>query len=189
MAELKKIVQTVLSDLEIVLEEVDYKDCDELIHILVEAYNNNHRIFCVAAGRSLLIIKTFAMRLMHLGFQAHVVGEISTPALTSKDILLIGSGSGETSALKIMSKKAKSIGSRLILITRNRDSGIALNADKVIYIPIGRVENNLQPSGSIFEQSMMILLDSLVLKLINEGNFQKDKTIDELIMIRHANLE
>lgn len=189
MSELKKTVKTIVGELETVLDEVNYKECTELIYTLLEAHKSDRRIFCAAAGRSLLMIKAFAMRLMHLGFHTFVVGEINTPALTGDDILLIGSGSGETETLKMMSIKAKKIRSQVILFTGNRDSGIAVNADHVITIPIGRIKKEVQPSGSIFEQSMFLLLDSLVLELIDEGRFLKNKKIDEFIMIRHTNLE
>ena len=41
------------------------------------------------------------MRLMHMGFDTYVVGEVVTPSITDKDVLLIGSGSGSTSSLVV----------------------------------------------------------------------------------------
>ena len=36
-----------------------------------------------------------AMRLMHVGFEAHVVGEATTPSIAEGDRLMVFSGSGE----------------------------------------------------------------------------------------------
>jgi 3-hexulose-6-phosphate synthase/6-phospho-3-hexuloisomerase len=149
-------------------------------------------IFCGAAGRSGMAIKGFAMRLMHSGRSAHVLGDVTTPSICSGDLLLIGSGSGSTGSLVNAAKKAKSIGARIALITIDPDSPIGEMADVVVKIPApspkaktaaGAVESN-QPMGSLFEQSMNILLDSLVVMLMHRHNLTS-----EAMFKRHANLE
>ena len=50
---------------------------------------NARRIYVMGAGRSGLVAKGFAMRLMHLGFQSYVVGETITPALQKGDVIVI----------------------------------------------------------------------------------------------------
>ena len=69
-----------------------------------------------------LAAKGFANRLMHLGFQAYVIGEISTPHTKAGDLLIITSGSGETDALVSIAKKAKESGLYLGLVTMNPQS-------------------------------------------------------------------
>ena len=54
------------------------------------------RVYVAGAGRSGLIARAFAMRLLHLGFDVYVVGETVTPALQPGDTLVVFSGSGET---------------------------------------------------------------------------------------------
>ena len=56
-------------------------------------------VFVAGSGRSGLAMRSFAMRLIHLGLSAHVVGETTTPRITDRDLLLIGSGSGSTPGL------------------------------------------------------------------------------------------
>ena len=60
----------------------------------VTRLQNARRIFVVGAGRSGLALRMSAMRLMHLGFDVHVVGEVTAPAISKGDVLLAASGSG-----------------------------------------------------------------------------------------------
>jgi len=48
------------------------------------------RVFVAGAGRSGLVLRMAAMRLMHLGLDVHVAGDTTTPAITSGDLLLVG---------------------------------------------------------------------------------------------------
>ena len=66
------------------------------VNSFIEALLSAKRVFVIGAGRSGLVAKAFAMRLMHLGLDIHVVGETITPALREGDILVVVSGSGET---------------------------------------------------------------------------------------------
>ena len=53
----------------------------------------NQRIFVLGAGRSGLMAKGFAMRLMHIGYTVFVIGETITPSIQAGDVLLAVSGS------------------------------------------------------------------------------------------------
>ncbi|MDD1705494.1 MAG: SIS domain-containing protein, partial [Methanoregulaceae archaeon] len=98
------------------------------------------RIYVMGAGRSGLVAKAFAMRLMHLGFVAYVVGETITPAMHPKDLLVIFSGSGRTKTIADITETAKEIGGRIALITSNRDSKIGRMADVIVIIEHQRDE-------------------------------------------------
>lgn len=150
------------------------------------------RVFCAGAGRSGLAIRGFAMRLMHLGRTAYVVGEIATPSIAAGDVLVIGSGSGRTESLLAMANKAKKIGVRIVLVTIDPKSPIGTLADCVVQIPapspkaqnaVG-AESSIQPMGSLFEQSLLLVLDSLIVLLMRNGNVSADA-----MFARHANLE
>ena len=86
-------------------------------------------------GRTGLQMKAFAMRLMHLGMDVHVVGESTTPGLQSGDLLLIGSASGKTSSLVAYAQAAEAQRAGLAAITANRESLIAMAAEVHVYIP------------------------------------------------------
>jgi 6-phospho-3-hexuloisomerase len=149
------------------------------------------KILVAGAGRSGLAMKAFAMRLMHMGFEAYVVGETVTPNFAEADLLLIGSGSGETGSLVNIASKAKKIGGGLALVTTLPESSIGKLADIIVKIPaptpkahIAETWRSIQPMGSLFEQSLLIFLDIIVLKLMEKtANNSTD------MFKLHANLE
>lgn len=182
--------KTILGELQNIISDINNDELDELVNILLSALKNHRKVYCAGAGRSLLMIRTFAMRLMHMGIESYVVGETSTPAIQCDDIVIFGSGSGETGALTIMMKKAKSVGAKVALITRSKDSTLARQADYLIYIPIEKGLSNFQPNGSTFEQSMLIICDAMVLSMMKKGKLiPNGLSIDDYIKQLHANLE
>ena len=161
------------------------------VELLLDAIEKTERIFCAGAGRSGLVMRSFAMRLMHMGMQAYVVGETVTPSIKERDLLIIGSGSGETGSLLIMADKAKAIEAVVALLTVLPESSIGSHTDLIVTIPATTAKVNnpnntdtVQSRGSLFEQSLFILLESLILSLMQRSSFQPDS-----IMARHANLE
>ena len=105
-----------------------------------------------------------------MGLTVYVMGEVVTPAIREGDLLLIGSGSGETDSLVAAAKRAKAFGANLALITIFPDSSIGRIADEVVRInaPTSKAETSfvsIQPGGSCFEQSMLLLLDAFVIRI------------------------
>ena len=49
---------------------------------------------------------------MHLGYTVYFVGEPTTPSIQEGDLLILGSGSGNTASLVSNAKKAKDQGSK-----------------------------------------------------------------------------
>ncbi len=150
------------------------------------------RVFLAGSGRSALGIRGFAMRLMHLGIDAHLVGETTTPAICAGDCLIIGSGSGRTASLVAIAEKAKEMGAKILLFTIDPNSPIAELANAVVVIPASSPKaqtstpkrQSIQPMGSLFEQCLFLLFDALVLVLMQKY----DVTAAEMFT-RHANLE
>ena len=68
---------------------------------VADALNGAKRIFIAGIGRSGLIGKTFAMRLVHMGFLVYIVGDATTPAIQANDLLVIVTGSGTTKTLQL----------------------------------------------------------------------------------------
>lgn len=151
-----------------------------------------NRIFVAGAGRSLLMIRGFAMRLMHAGFTVYVVGDTITPAIETGDLLLIASGSGETGTLKSIAMKCKKIGADLGLITTNPGSTLAQLADFIVEVAAGttkRQDNqaaSVQPGANTFEQCILLIGDALVIRLMSAQSLDKNNAE---LMKRHANLE
>jgi len=157
---------------------------------LVEAVAGAGKVFVAGAGRSGLMAKAFAMRLMHLGISAHVVGETATPGLDAGDLLLITSGSGETKSLIAMADKVKTLGGTLALVTIEPGSSIGQRADIVAQLP-GAVKDaasdpnkTIQPMGSLFEQTLLLFLDAAILRLMDKRGQDSGSMYG-----KHANLE
>jgi 6-phospho-3-hexuloisomerase len=177
----------VLRELDRTLAAISTEEADRLLAAVMEA----PRVFVAGAGRSGLAIKAFAMRLMHMGRQVFVAGEIVTPAVGAGDLLIVGSGSGETASLRAMAERAKSLGAKVALVTIFPESAIGKIADVVVTIPAPTPKSSsrgqapsIQPMGSLFEQTMLIFFDLLILQLMEKA------AVDSAAMFeRHANLE
>jgi 6-phospho-3-hexuloisomerase len=182
-----RLIPKIIEELDTVLSGID----SESIEALIDQILNAERIFLAGAGRSGLMIKAAAMRLMHLGLQVFVVGETVTPAITKKDLLIIGSGSGETASLVSMAQKASAIGAAIGLITIFPDSSIGRMASSIIEIAAPTPKSDkvqafksIQPMGSLFEQSMLLTLDSMIISIMDKLDNNSDG-----MFVRHANLE
>ena len=153
---------------------------------------SSSRIFVAGAGRSGLCMKALGMRLMHLGKTVHVVGETTTPSIATDDLLILGSGSGRTASLLAMAGQAKRRGAKILLFTTDATSPLAELADYRVVIPapsykMTQEEHDsltIQPLGTLFEQSMFILCDGLILGLMHRAGVSSAQMFE-----RHANLE
>ena len=83
---------------------------DDDIIDLIQKIQQHKRIFVYGTGRSGLMLKAFAMRLMQLGLNSFVVGETTTPSVQKGDLLILASASGETESVNIMAKSARNKG-------------------------------------------------------------------------------
>lgn len=143
-------------------------------------------VFVAGAGRSGLVGRFFAMRLMHGGYQAYLVGEIVTPSIQKGDLLIVISGSGETETMIAYTKKAKEQGANIALISTRDKSTIGDMADMVFRIgtpeQYGKVVG--MPMGTTFELSTLVLLEATISHIIHTK-----KIPEEQMRTRHANLE
>lgn len=168
------------------LDSIDVNQSEQLLDAIFQA----EKVFFAGVGRVLLSLQSICKRFSHLGIDAHYVGEITEPAITEKDILVIGSGSGETLFPVAMAQKAKKLGAKLAWIGSNDQSTIAKLADVVVRIPVQSKLNRCdelkseQPMTSLFEQTLLLYGDSLS-KVILE---RKGLVLNELWQY-HANLE
>ncbi|MEM0504722.1 MAG: SIS domain-containing protein [Sulfolobales archaeon] len=185
MDELKEryIVSTMRDLANYVLKSIDHirsDDVESMIDCLINALNHERRVLIVGVGRSGLIGKAFAVRLMHLGFKVYVIGDTIVPALRPNDILVAISGSGRTKLVIDAAEVAKSLGAKVVALTSFRDSPLAGLADVVVEIP-GRLKVSseedyfsrqilgiyepLSPLASLFEITAMAFLDGLIVEL------------------------
>ena len=178
---------TVLREIEETLRELDQSNITYFLKQIMDA----QRIFIAGVGRTGLVMKCFAMRLMHLGINVQILGDITTTAVSKNDLLLIGSGSGETGSLVSISKKAHNLGINILLITINPDSSIGDLAQACLKIPAPspklsqkHEKSSIQPMGSLFEQTLLLTLECIA------GMIMQEKKLDsESMFLNHANLE
>jgi 6-phospho-3-hexuloisomerase len=183
---IKRTVSQILEEMERTLALISPDGLEQL----VEAVLGADHIYVAGGGRSGLIARTFAMRLMHLGRVTYVVGETTTPSIHRGDLLVSCSASGETQVTITVSKVAKAAGARVFAITATPESPMARLADETIVIP---APSKLTPpgegissqyGGSLFEQSLMVLLDATASEI-----GRRLGTPPQEIDARHANLE
>lgn len=173
------------------------KDAINSFEDTIIAANN---IFVTGAGRSGLAAKAFAMRLMHLGLSAYVVGETISPAINEGDCIVAISGSGETNTIVSAAKIAKSRGSKVLSLTSYPDSTLGQLSDSFILVK-GRTKKevddenymkrqihgnytSLTPLGTAFELTTLVFLDAIVSELM-----EKMQQTESDLKARHTVLE
>ncbi len=172
MEYLKKTVEGIAKHALEVIGRIDFEQVEQMIQCITESNST----FIVGSGRSELVGKAFAMRLMHLGFRVYVVGDVTTPALTDEDCLIAISGSGETKTVTLAAETAKEVGTKVVGVTTEPDSTLGKNADVVVNIEskskvpwkyytshvLKGNYDDLTPMGTLFEDSTHLFLDGLI---------------------------
>ncbi len=194
---MKDIAMFILKSAEVINKD----EIEDFINLLVKAYRENGRrkILVMGAGRSGLVGRAFAMRLMHMGFNVYVLGDTIVPSISKNDIVIAISGSGRTRLIVTAAEAAKSVGATVVAITTYPESPLGRLADYILKVP-GRTKSSkmedyfarqilgihepLAPLGTLFEDTALILLDGIVYSLM-----QKLKITEEEMLQRHANIE
>lgn len=177
--------RVVRSELERTIDRIDLCKLGDIGTDILRA----KRIFVFGTGRSGLVLKMVAMRLMHLGLPVQVVGETTTTAIGPGDLLLLASGSGSTRSVLAMAEIARANKARVSTVTAKGDSPLALIADTVLIIPAGTKigsddETSQQYAGSLFEQSVLVGFDVLF-----HAMWKASESPVETLSSRHTNLE
>ncbi|MDR2966348.1 MAG: 6-phospho-3-hexuloisomerase [Methanobacteriaceae archaeon] len=171
-------INEILKNIKSASEHIDEDVITKFMDILTDSNN----VFVIGAGRSGLAAKAFAMRLVHLGISAYVVGETISPAIYKDDCILAISGSGETNTIVSAVEIAKNRGSKALSLTSYPKSSLGKISDVVMLVK-GRtkididdenylkrqIEGNyasLTPLGTAFELTSLIFLDGLISELM-----------------------
>lgn len=170
---------------------------DLMVAELASIASQNGRVFLYGVGREGLMLKALCMRLAHLGLSAHFVFDMTTPPITSKDLLIASAGPGGFSTVDAICSVAKSHGGRVLLLTAQPETGSSVKyADVVAYVAAqtmaddeeggdgGEKSRTLLPMGSVYEGAMFVLFEMVVYKL---GEVLEESP--ETIRARHTNLE
>lgn len=158
---------------------------------LVKELEAAPRVFGFGTGRSGFILRTFCMRLMQLGIKVYYVGETITPRIQPGDLLVVMSGSGETSHTYELLQQAQRRQAKTIAITAHRESSIGRQADMAIVVPgttkltLAQEAESFQCPGSLFEQTVFLFLEAVVM-IIFQQRLGRD---GNKVLARHADLE
>lgn len=160
-------LSTVLTEIQGVAAQVDRSQVERLVDRLDDAA----RVFVAGEGRSGLMGKAFAMRLMHLGLTVYAMGETITPSVRPGDLVVVISGSGTTGGAVRAAEQAGTAGAGVHAITTDPSSPLAEHADGVLVLPAAtkyrRADEapTIQPLSSLFDQVTHIALDVVCLSL------------------------
>ncbi|AFH42838.1 6-phospho-3-hexuloisomerase [Fervidicoccus fontis] len=181
------------------IDELKFDEVDRVVKRLVDAYNSKSKILVMGAGRSGLVGRAFAMRLMHLGFNSYVLGDTITPSISKGDIVVAISGSGRTELIITAARAAKKTGAEIIAVTSFLNSPLGEISDLVLEVP-GRtkladehdyfarqilgIHEPLAPLGTLFEDTALVVLDGIVVGLM----YRLGKKEEDLKQ-KHANIE
>ena len=193
---MKSSIKAIIGNIVSAEEFLDEDSIDEFENIIMESKN----VFVTGAGRSGLAAKAFAMRLMHLGVSAYVVGETISPAIYENDCIVAISGSGETNTIVSAATIAKKRGSKVLAVTSYPESTLGKLADACLLVK-GRTKQevddenymkrqihgnytSLTPLGTAFELTTLVFLDAIVSELM-----EKMHQTESDLKARHTVLE
>ena len=174
-----------------IVEELDRSTktiAPEKLQEVIKKIKEHKRIFVYGTGRSGLMLKAFAMRLMQIGLDSYVVGETSTPSVQKGDLLIVASASGETGSVCMTAESAMKQGVDLVVISSAPESTLgkiqAPDIELEAATKFATSKVSVQPLGSLFEQMLLIVFDAIILEMS-----QEEEGSNEDMAKRHASLE
>lgn len=148
------------------------------------------RIALYGVGREGLMIKSLAMRLFHLGMDAHMVGDMTTPPIGPDDLLIVSAGPGGFSTVEGLIGVAKDAGAQTLCVTAEPSGSAPQAVDHIIHLPAQTMANDqsgeasILPMGSLFEATQFVFFELLILHLRDTLNITP-----EAMRANHTNLE
>ena len=168
------------------LANIDQAQLDAMAQAIMDA----RRVYIAGWGRAGNCVKILAMDCSQMGMEAHICGDNTTPSIHEGDLLVIGSGSGETDTMKILADQAKEHGATLALISGHPESYIGRKADlnvKIARIGANTTEEKAKSSIAItrsYYQVVVMLNDCLMTQMMEKLGLSFED-----VMHNHNNLE
>lgn len=172
--------------------------------------HSDKRIVLYGVGREGLMMRAFAMRLYHLGLQAHMVGDMSCPPVASGDLFVASAGPGSFSTVDGLLGVANKAGAATLVITAQPNGASAEKAQYVVHLAAQTMADDMSsaetkqspvvtghleileqkkgppllPMGSIYEGALFVCFEIVVLTL-------RPRLAEsvESMRARHTNLE
>ena len=176
---MKESSEYILKSIQITLAE-NSENTDKFVDSILGA----RKIFLYGVGRSGLIAKAFAIRLVQMGLEVFFVGETVTPIVEEGNVVIIVSYTGETMSAIQTANIVRRVGAKVVTLTAHGHSKLAVASNLVIELnpPKDDVRGRLAPLGTVFEDATLIYLDSIVAILMeklgqSEGSMRKRHAI------------
>ncbi|MEO1397490.1 MAG: SIS domain-containing protein [Pseudomonadota bacterium] len=162
-----QLTHRALAEIGAVLDAIPQTQMDDMVQIIRSA----HRIALHGVGREGLMMKSLAMRLYHVGLDAHVVGDMTTPPLTTDDLLLVSAGPGQFRTVGALVEVAKTAGAMTLCVTAEPSGLVPISCDHVVHLPAQTMASDqndgasVLPMGSLFEATQFLFFELVVLRL------------------------
>ena len=194
----QKNANIIIDEISNILLNIPQSQTYNLINQIIKA----NRIFLIAIGRVNLALQCFGKRLSHLGCKVELVGSLTEKPASKKDLLIVASGSGESIIPLHISKKAKSVGCKILHITSAKKSSIRNIADYVVELKAptkivskikfkeslsdsaSKTKLSIQPMSTLFDQALHIYGDIVSMQIIEKLRINKIN-----LWKNHSNLE
>jgi 6-phospho-3-hexuloisomerase len=174
------------------------------------AKHRKKSIALYGVGREGLMMRAFAMRLYHLGLQAHMVGDMNCPPLSDGDLFIASAGPGGFSTVDALLDVANEEGAATVVITAHSDGSSAKKARQVLHLSAQTMADNAESvhaeghgtsshtkdaespaashpllgMGSVYEGALFVLFEMVVIMLKPHL-----RVSTQSMRARHTNLE
>ncbi len=154
------LYQTALNELGGTFAGLKDAEVDAAIEMIAQA----RRVVVFGGGRERLQIMGFAMRMFHMGLQAAVEGDMTTPAVGPGDLFIVTCGPGYISTALALMEVARAAGAKILFITAQPKGRCAALADHIVQLSAqtmaddqGAAKSSVLPMGSLFEGALFVL--------------------------------
>jgi 6-phospho-3-hexuloisomerase len=185
MANFGELREAVLPEIAAVLERVDADAWETFCTTIAGA----HRVVCFGMGREGLALRGFCMRLAHMGFDAHMAGDVTAMPVGSGDVVLVTSGPGNLTMTWSMIELAHRAEATVVVVSAQPGAPDPQAADFALTIPAQTMANDrgsasVLAMGTAFEIAMGIVFDLAVIRIQE----LRGQTLEQM-RARHFNLE
>ena len=155
----------------------------DVVRRAVEVLLKAPATFVYGAGRSGIIGRAFAMRLVQTGLTAYVIGESVTPIVHRGDAVFILSFQGESYSSIQTANIVRREGAELVVVTGRPSSKLAHAATLLLPLDFSAEPSrpDLAPLGTLFESASLRLTDAFIAEIMR----RRGET-EESMRRRHA---
>ena len=183
---LKQLATSAIAEVGAVLDSAVPDQVEAMVAPVLKA----KRIALYGVGREGLMMKSLAMRLFHLGLDAHVVGDMTTPPVGKGDLLIVSAGPGSFSTVNGLIGVAKAASAATMCVTATPDGPAPQSVDHVVHLAAQTMANDqdgatsVLPMGSLYEAAQFLFFEMVILHLRDQMGLSPDA-----MRANHTNLE